>query len=220
MQPYTQPPAIVINIGDERSVPLTPYLRKQYEKLYKGYKFNYAYKPQLDWAVGKVQEGQVRYQDVSAETGVPWYVVGVIHLLECDCRFDCHLHNGDPLKKKTVNVPKGRPLLKHWEWEDSAIDALQLEGLDTWKDWSIAGTLYTLEAYNGFGYRNRGRVSPYLWSGTTYYKGGKYKYDGKYDPKLVSKDVGVVPVLWKLDNLGVIRFPEDLSLPTKEVDVR
>jgi lysozyme family protein len=52
-------------------------------------------------------------------------------------------------------------------------------GLDHWQDWSLAGLLYRLEAYNGFGYRKHHPevLTPYLWSfsSTT---AGKYVQDG------------------------------------------
>jgi lysozyme family protein len=37
---------------------------------------------------------------------------------------------------------------------DSAVDALQFDGLTTNQDWSVAGILGSLEEYNGTGYRN------------------------------------------------------------------
>jgi lysozyme family protein len=84
-------------------------------------------------------------------------------------------------------VPAGRPLAGHppFTWEESAIDALMMLDLHTWRDWSPAGTAYVWEAYNGFGYRlfHPQVNSPYLWSFTTAYgppesKGGKYIGDG------------------------------------------
>lgn len=216
---YATPPPIIIQVGDERPVPLTIPMRREYERLYKTQKLNPLFKKRLDINVDKIKAGTNRYVSVSAQTNIPWYIVGVIHLMECDCRFDCHLHNGDPIGKKTVNVPKGRPLLKHWEWEDSAVDALQIDALDTWNDWSIGGTLYKLEAYNGFGYRNRGIVSPYLWSGTRHYVRGKYRADGKWDSKLVSQQVGAALILKTMNDTGLITFPESLTLP-KPVEIK
>jgi lysozyme family protein len=47
----------------------------------------------------------------SFNADLPWYVVAAIHCMESSCRFDCHLHNGDSLKHRTIHEPKGRPLL-------------------------------------------------------------------------------------------------------------
>src|SRR5882672_4597237 len=49
------------------------------------------------------------YQQVSAATNVWWCVVGLIHNLEASFKMTAHLHNGDPLTARTVQVPSGRP---------------------------------------------------------------------------------------------------------------
>src|SRR5262245_54230899 len=51
-----------------------------------------------------------RYKLLEAQTNVPWYFIGLLHLRESDCDFNTHLHNGDPLTARTVHVPAGRPL--------------------------------------------------------------------------------------------------------------
>src|SRR5690606_7467709 len=92
-----------------------------------------------------------RYKAVEAASGVPWHFIAVVHNMESSQRFDRHLHNGDPLTARTVQVPKGRPQTGNppFTWEASATDALAFEGLGAGTDWSLAGTLYRLEAYNG-----------------------------------------------------------------------
>jgi lysozyme family protein len=39
---------------------------------------------------------------------VPWYVIAVIHNMECGLDFTEHLHNGDPLACRTINDPPKR----------------------------------------------------------------------------------------------------------------
>jgi lysozyme family protein len=39
---------------------------------------------------------------------VPWYVIAVIHNMECGLDFTEHLHNSDPLARRTINDPPGR----------------------------------------------------------------------------------------------------------------
>ena len=51
--------------------------------------------------------------------------------------------------------------------------------LDQVKVWSVERMLYECEKYNGWGYLKRG-PSPYLWSWTNIYRGGKYVEDGVY----------------------------------------
>src|SRR5262249_16489898 len=71
-----------------------------------------------------------RYDQVANATGVPWYVVAMIHEMEGGLNFATHLHNGDPLTARTVHVPVGRPPTGSppFLWEDSAVDALALDG--------------------------------------------------------------------------------------------
>lgn len=147
-----------------------------------------------------VMTGIARYQDVEAKTDVPWYVIGVIHGMECGFDFETHLHNGDSLKHRTVQEPKGRPMTgtPPFSFLISAIDALQYDRFTSWKDWSVAGICYKLESYNGWGYRSHHINSPYLWSFSNQYKHGKYVSDGHWDPDAVSKQVGAVVALKQL----------------------
>ena len=77
------------------------------------------------------------YQKVGEPLGVPWWFVATLHMLEASFNFNTHLHNGDPLKAKTKQVPKGRPSsgTAPFSWEESARDALTFEKLDGLKDW-------------------------------------------------------------------------------------
>jgi lysozyme family protein len=47
---------------------------------------------------------------VREDLGIPWGFVAVIHNMEASLDFTKHLHNGDPLTSKTVQVPVARPL--------------------------------------------------------------------------------------------------------------
>jgi len=134
---------------------------------------------------------------VEGEVGVPWVFVGVIHGMECGFNFAGHLHNGDRLTARTVNVPKGRPKDSEppFTWLQSALDALRLKKLDSVTDWSVPHMLYLLEGYNGFGYRRRAMPSPYLWSFSNVYEKGKFVMDGKFDPNAVSKQCGAALML-------------------------
>lgn len=130
----------------------------------------------------------------------PWYVIGVIHYMECFLSFTKHLHNGDPLTARTTHVPAGRPKKGEppFTWHDSAVDAIRLIDFNNAAyDWSnIVFVLERLEAYNGVGYKDgKGIYSPYLWSFTNQYFAGKYTSDGKYDPKAISQQVGCAPIL-------------------------
>lgn len=152
---------------------------------------------EIDAAVNKINAGKSRYEYISTRTGVPWYFIGIVHYRESTCNFSKHLHNGDPLTARTVQVPAGRPATGNapFTFEESAIDALAYMGLTSWKDWSIPGMLYQLERYNGFGYRNYNVNSPYLWNYTQFYTKGLYVRDGVYDGNAVSKQAGAAAIL-------------------------
>lgn len=153
----------------------------------------------------KIISSKSRYQAIEMQTGVPWYVVGVIHAMESNCRFSTHLHNGDPLSAKTRRVPKARPLkgTAPFTWEESACDALLMKDLQHITDWSVERTCYELERYNGFGYRkyHPETLSPYLWSGTQHYSRGKYVTDGVWDSSAVSSQTGAIALIKRIDEL-------------------
>jgi lysozyme family protein len=160
----------------------------------------------------KIVANRGRYDRVGKPLGIPWYVVGLIHTMESSMDFSRHLHNGDPLTARTTHVPAGRPPTGDppFTWEESASDALTLQGLPRWKDWSVPGVLYKLEAYNGFGYRDHHPdvLSPYLWSFSNHYTRGKYVADGSFSPTAVSQQCGAGVLLKRLTQLGAITEPE------------
>lgn len=153
----------------------------------------------------KIIAARDRYGLIESATGVPWYVVGIIHAMEAGLRFDRHLHNGDPLTARTRLVPAGRPLAGKppFTFEESACDALLMKGLDKIEHWSVPRIAYELERYNGWGYRNfhRETLSPYLWSGTQHYRRGKYVADGKWSPTAVSQQSGAMALLKRLNEM-------------------
>lgn len=158
----------------------------------------------------RAEAPMARYRAVSAATGVPAHVVGILHSLESGQDFNRHLHNGDPLTARTVRVPRGHPASGEppFTWEESAIDALCLQRLDAWDDWSVPGTAYVLERYNGFGYRLRrpSVPSPYLWSFTTAYTAGKYVADHVWSPTAVSRQCGAMALLRAMGEAGYVQL--------------
>jgi lysozyme family protein len=141
---------------------------------------------------------KARYQAVEKATGVPWFVIAVLHERESDADFTTHLHNGDPLSRRTYHVPAGRPpppARPPFTWEQSAEDALTYDGLAAVKEWPVERIAYQCEAYNGWGYHNRGMPSPYLWSFSNIYRSGKYVGDGVFSASAVDRQCGVMPML-------------------------
>jgi lysozyme family protein len=196
-------------MATKKKLTLTDALRAEYKQLFESCVVRQKHQPEINNAVGKMIGNKARYQAVSARTGVPWTVIAVNHELECAQNFQKHLHNGDPLSAKTVQVPKGRPAgSPPWTWEESAADALAEYA--RWKDWSLSGTLFQLERFNGVGYRlyHPSVLSPYLWSYSTHYIAGKYAADGVWSPTLVSKQPGVAVLLRRLAELGELAFQD------------
>jgi len=179
------------------SITLTPKLKKEYEELFAACKTNPEKVSAVEAIVKKILTNRLRYEEVES-TKVPWFIVAVIHSLEGSLNFKTHLHNGDPLTGKTVHVPKGRPQGKPpFQWEQSAVDALEFDNMTAVKNWTLAPTLFKLEGFNGFGYRTKHPevLTQYLWSFSNHYKKGKFVADGKFDSAAVSKQCGAAVIL-------------------------
>ena len=190
------------------AVSFSPQLKNEYQGLFDRCTLRPARRAEVDAVVGRIEAGRPRYAKVAKQVGIPWYVVGIIHNMEASLRFDRHLHNGDPLTARTKNWPPGRPKAGNppFTWEASAVDALRLTGMDKWTDWSIPGTLFKLEGYNGFGYRQHHPdvLSPYLWSFSNHYTSGKYVADGRWSQTAVSAQCGAAVILRRMAEKGLL----------------
>jgi len=136
-----------------------------------------------------------RYKAVEKLTGVPWWFTAVVHEREASQNWNTQLGQGDPLNKKSTHKPIGRGPFK--TWEDGAVDALVncAPFAAKNKDWSIGGALTMLEQYNGLGYAQQDKPSPYIWAGTDQYEKGKYVADGKYSSETVDTQLGCAGLL-------------------------
>ncbi|WP_246780845.1 DNA/RNA non-specific endonuclease [Rhizobium ruizarguesonis] len=183
--------------SEEAAAPAFDGVKDEYAQLYGDCAIRSERRSDVDWYVRKLTEFRPRYAQVGDALGIPWWFVGITHALEASFNFNGHLHNGDPLTARTVQVPKGRPT--KWNppnsWEDSAIDALTMKKFAKQADWSLARTLFRLESYNGWGYRGREINSPYLWSFSNQYSKGKFVKDGKFDANAISKQCGAAVML-------------------------
>lgn len=163
----------------------------------------------------RLMASKARYQGVSGKTGVPWWVIAVIHQRESSGSFAGVLHNGEKIigtGRKTRLVPAGRGPFA--TWEASAVDALVNcpPKIASNKDWSAGSTLTWLERYNGLGYANKGLPSPYVWSGTDQYARGKYVADGVFDPNAVDQQIGCAGLILALRELDPsVRFADEMS---------
>jgi lysozyme family protein len=181
---------------------LTQSLRNEYELRFESCLIRSTKRAEVDRIITKLKGNAMRYQKVGNAVQTPWYVVGLIHVMESSMSFTTHLHNGDPLTARTTHVPAGRPKAGRppFTWEASAIDALTLRGFEKWADWSVPGILYQLEGYNGWGYHDHHPdvPTPYLWAATNQYSRGKYVADGRFSPTAVSAQCGAAAILKRL----------------------
>lgn len=212
--------------GDD--VKLTDALRREYEKLFSDCASAPERRAEIEAVITRMMKSRERYERVGGAVGAPWFMVAVIHNMECSGRFDCHLHNGNSLAARTHDEPAGRPVTDPasghfpYTWEESAIDALTYQRFHEWKEWTVAGALFKLESYNGFGTRNHGVYTPYLWGGSfadangdgirdarekPIYLGGKYVRDHVWNPAASSKQIGAAVLLRRMTDQHLIDFP-------------
>jgi lysozyme family protein len=186
---------------------LTPQLQSEYQRLFDTSTIKPEKYSEIDASISQILKGRAEYEALSAKLNIPWYFIGILHCMEGSCSFKVHLHNGDPLTARTVNEPKGRPKTGNppFTWQFSAEDILREKKLHEWTDWSVPGMLYRMELYNGWGYRNKGINTPYLWSYCNHYTKGKYVSDGSYSTTAVSKQCGGAVLLRRMYEKQIIK---------------
>jgi len=180
-------------------MPTFDQLKAEYANLWSTMTVRPEKRAAVDAIARKLIASKDTYEAVEDETGVPWFVIAALHERESDADFSTYLGNGQPLNRVTTIGPKGRGPFT--TWEEGAKDALEYDGLDQVDDWSPERACFEIEKFNGFGYRNRRVPSPYLWSFTNHYGGGKYVRDGVYSPSAVDKQAGAIPVLRRVMEL-------------------
>jgi lysozyme family protein len=155
------------------------------------------------------EKNRARYQTVAAKTGIPAELIAALHFRESSGNFGTYLHQGDKLGKPAVHVPEDIPLFH--TWEPAAEHALKMKSslktnLNLTENTTDLAALATYaEYYNGLGYYNRGKPSPYVWSGTDQYNRGKYTSDGNYSRLVKDKQLGVIAMvryIWEMDALN------------------
>jgi lysozyme family protein len=201
-------------------------LKSEYAALWAACTIKPANKNEVFKFANEIRANRPIYDEISKRTnGVPWYVIGIMHAMECSQfpRTTQHLHNGDSLKKRTWQVPANRPPV--WPPADgtnpfveSAVDALTMKGkeFDKIKDWTIERVAYVLETYNGWGYRGKGVNSAYLWSYTNNYTRGKYVRDHVWSDTVVSDQCGgmaLLKALIEIDPVSIDQHPPDAENP-------
>lgn len=156
--------------------------------------------PGIRQAAAKLVADKPVYLKAEKLTGVPWYMIAILHYRESSANFNTQLAQGDPLNRVSTHVPRGRGPFK--TWEEGAYDALvTLKGYNKIIDWRLEKILYYSEVYNGWGYHWRKLPSPYLWGGTTIQQQGKFVADGKFSPSTWDTQPGVAAMLSQMMHL-------------------
>jgi lysozyme family protein len=159
----------------------TPYLIKQNQSLWSDCQITPSRKSEVMLTAKRLVSDSAKEQYISLQnaTGVPWFVIAIIHEREASQNFNDSLAQGDPWNRVSTHVPRGRGPFK--SFFDAGVDALVncAPFVSRWKDWTPGGTLTILELYNGTGYEDyHHEVSPYVWGATNHQQWGKYVSDG------------------------------------------
>lgn len=168
--------------------------------------------PNREAEVDKVAErlcapaAKARYELISQTTGVPWFIIAVIHEREASQNFDSQLGQGDSLNEVSRHRPKGMGPYYNHPYDPPGQDAFYRCAVDTlqntppyaarWKDWTVGGALTLLVLYNGTGYFDyHGWVGPYDWGATDQERYGKYTGDGIYNSAVWDNQIGCAAML-------------------------
>ncbi len=100
-------------------------LAREYAFLFGQTKITAQWQKEITRSVLWAKQNRSSFQAVAAATGVPWFVVAIINILEMGTNLNGTLLNGDPWNKKTVHFPSG---LGPWDsWASAAIFAINHE---------------------------------------------------------------------------------------------
>ncbi len=149
----------------------------------------------------RLYENVGRYEAVAQFCGgtIPPVFFMCAHERESGGAWNTYLGNGERLDRVTQLVPAGRGPFA--TFEDGALDAVKIEGLDKVSNWTRALLAFELEGFNGFGYFYKGLPSPYIFAGSTIQRPGKYVADGVFDPNVMDPQLGALLVYDQLIQL-------------------
>lgn len=145
-------------------------------------------------ALGRMAVCKQMYVEAARKTNIAWGFFACTHWLEASCDPKRQILNGQPFDAITTIEPTGKGPFR--SWEDAALFGLNWLGVEVKDVDTLPEMLRWLERWNGFGYRNIGVNSPYLWSGTQHGVGaGKFIRDHVYSANAVSGQLGCAPIL-------------------------
>lgn len=133
------------------------------------------------------RDNEDKYQKLAKKTHIPAKWIAALHWRESGGDFNKKLRDGTSLGNQSFEK-EAAAVLKEQR------GVLDKYGVDENADDLVAFAAFA-ESWNGLGYANKGKVSPYVYSGTTAYTGGKYVQDGVYDSNVKDKQLGVVALM-------------------------
>lgn len=157
------------------------------------------YKPQIDQMMNQADKKKEMIDEIARKADLPPALVAGIWYREASLKDGVYMHNGEKLGQPTQHVPKG-VFFREDQFVEAAVDALKrqrglADQLNLHYGSKDLGAMATYaEAYNGYGYRNRGLTTPYSFAGTDQYTGGRYVADGKFDPNSFDRRPGIVAI--------------------------
>lgn len=138
-----------------------------------------------------------RYEQVAMLTGVPAELIAALDYRESSASPRCALGQGDPWSEVSKHYPVGCGPFN--SWVDAAVYYMHREHMDdATHEWSWPYICWKAEAWNGFGPRDHGIHTGYLWAGTNHYLRGKYVADGKWDAGFVDGQLGAIPLMLRI----------------------
>lgn len=158
------------------------------------------------------ERNKSRYEEVSKGlaakgVGMTPEQVAAIHWREGSGNFGKSIANGQSLSKPARLDGRmgtgGATYTAGTSWEQNAVEVMshkvgEKRAPNNGSTWDNS-TFYTFaERFNGTGYKKKGIASPYVYSGTTTYTGGKYVADGKFDPNVKDRQNGVAVLVSSL----------------------
>lgn len=180
-----------------------------YEAAFKIIQYDRGYAGSVEAAANRVLKMRPSYDELERLRGIPWYMTGLIHSLECSNNPKGVLHNGQPIvgtTRKTTIVPKGRGPFA--TWIEAALDAVDTEHLWRVPAWTVGWVLKQCEVFNGVGYLkyHSRENSPYLWAQTNINDGsGKYISDGQWSESAnANTQTGCAAILHELNLRGEV----------------
>lgn len=154
-----------------------------------------------------------QFKPVQEALGIPMVWMICSFERESSMDFTTSPAQGDPWNRVSTHVPAG--VGPFASFTSAAIWSYKHDGLDkNSSPWSWPYACWGWEKFNGFGPRDHGRVSGYVFSGTDQYdppvgKGGKYVSDGEWSSSTVDSQLGCVALA-----LELISLEPSLALPT------